>query len=144
VTVRRRARPVTRREHRCSLSIARPAQPESGAPRWPARTTALGRSPRFGVSAETICRWRKRGADARHHRSARLNEFVWCARAEERAIVCALHRPTGFPVDALTCVVSPFLPHLKRDVVCRLLKAGSLNWLPSAEKAHTPHGSIKD
>jgi hypothetical protein len=31
--------------------------------------------------------------------------------------VCALRRSTGFPLDALTFVVSHFLPHLNRGVV---------------------------
>jgi len=56
--------------------------------------------------------------------------------------VCALRRATGFPVDALTFVVSHFLPHPNRDAVYRILKADGLNRLPPAEKAHKPHGSF--
>lgn len=56
----------------------------------------------------------------------------------------ALRRSTGFPLDALTFVVSHFLPHLNRDAVYRILKAEGLNRLPPAEKARKPHGSFKD
>jgi len=58
--------------------------------------------------------------------------------------VRALRRSTGFPLDALTFVVSHFLPHLNRDAVYRILKAEGLNRLPLAEKARKPHGSFKD
>jgi hypothetical protein len=36
----------------------------------------------------------------------------WKATEEGRAIVCALRRSTGFPLDDLTFVVTYFLPHL--------------------------------
>ena len=52
-----------------------------------------------------------------------------------------LHR---LPLDALTFVVSHFLPHLNRDAVYRILKAEGLNRLPPSEKARKPHGSFKD
>jgi hypothetical protein len=70
------------------------------------------------------------------------HKLAWRASDEERAIVCALRRATGFPVDALTFVVSHFLPHPNRDAVYRILKADGLNRLPPAEKAHKPHGSF--
>ena len=66
------------------------------------------------------------------------------ASDEERAIVCALRRSTGFPLDALTFVVSHFLPHLNRDAVYRILKAEGLNWLPPSDQARKPHGTFKD
>ena len=99
---------------------------------------------RYGVSTETIRKWRKRGPDACQDRSARPHKLAWRASDEERAIVCALRRATGFPLDALTFVVSHFLPHLNRDAVYRILKAEGLNRLPPAEKARKPHGSFKD
>jgi hypothetical protein len=58
--------------------------------------------------------------------------------------VCALRRSTGSPLDALTFVVSYFLPHLNRDAVYRLLRAEGLNRLPLAEQARKPHGTFKD
>lgn len=99
---------------------------------------------RYGVSTETIRKWRKRGPDACQDRSARPHKLAWRASDEERAIVCALRRSTGFPLDALTFVVSHFLPHLNRDAVYRILKAEGLNRLPPAEKARKPHGSFKN
>ena len=72
---------------------------------------------RFGVSAETIRKWRKRGPEACQDRSARPHKLPWKATDEERAIVCALRRATGFPLDDLTFVVTHFLPPLTRDAV---------------------------
>src|SRR3954463_14185384 len=99
---------------------------------------------RYGVSSETIRKWRKRGPEACQDRSARPHKLPWRASDEERAIVCALRRSTGFPLDALTFVVSHFLPHRNRDAVYRILKAESLNRLPPPEPARKPHGTFKD
>ena len=99
---------------------------------------------RFGVSAETIRKWRKRGAADCRDRSSRPHRLPWKATEEERAVVCALRRATGFPLNDLTFVVAHFLPHLNRDAVYRILKAEGLNRLPPAEKARKPHGSFKD
>ena len=98
----------------------------------------------YGVSTETIRNWRKRGPDACQDCSASPHKLAWRASDEERAIVCALHRSTGFRLDALTFVVSHFLPHLNRDAVYRILKAEGFNRLPPVEKARKPHGSFKD
>jgi hypothetical protein len=75
---------------------------------------------RFGVSPETIRKWRKRGARDGQDHSSRPHTLPWRATAEERAIVCALRRSTGFPLDDLTFVVSHFLPHLNRDAILPL------------------------
>jgi hypothetical protein len=42
---------------------------------------------------------------------------------EERAIICAVRRSTGFALDDLTFVLRHFLPHLNRDSIYRVLKA---------------------
>jgi transposase InsO family protein len=82
---------------------------------------------RFGVSTETIRKWRQRGADDCLDRSARPHQLPWKATEEERAVVCALRRSTNFALDDLTCVVTHFLPHLNRDSIWRILKAEGLN-----------------
>jgi transposase InsO family protein len=85
---------------------------------------------RFGVSTETIRKWRQRGpADCQDH-SARPHRLPWKASEEERAIVCALRRATNFALDDLTFVVAHFLPHLNRDSVWRILRAEGLNRRP--------------
>jgi transposase InsO family protein len=71
-------------------------------------------------------------------------KLAWKASEEERAIVCALRRATGFPLDDLTFIVSHFLPHLNRDAVYRILKAEGLNRLPPSEQARKPHGAFRD
>ena len=81
---------------------------------------------RYGVSTETIRKWRKRGADACQDRSSRPHTLPWKATEEERAIVCALRRATRFPLDDLTFVVRHFLPHLNRDGIYRILRAEGL------------------
>ena len=99
---------------------------------------------RYSVSTETIRKWRKRGPDACQDRSARPHKLPWKASEEERAIVCALRRSTGFPLDDLTFVVTHFLPHLNRDAVYRILKAEGLNRLPAQSRSRKPHGAFKE
>ena len=98
----------------------------------------------YGVSTETIRKWRKRGPADCQDRSARPHKLPWKASEEERAIVCALRRATGFPLDDLTFILTHFLPHLNRDAVYRILKAEGLNRLPPAERTRKPHGPFKD
>ena len=97
---------------------------------------------RFGVSTETVRKWRKRGANDCQDHSSRPHKLPWKATEEERAIVCALRQATGFPLDDLTFVVSHFLPHLNRDAVYRILKAEGLGRLPPAHQRK--RGTFKD
>jgi len=85
---------------------------------------------RYGVSTETVRKWRKRGPAECRDRSSRPHKLPWKAGDEERAVVCALRRATGFPLDDLTFVVTHFLPHLDRDNVYRILKAEGLSRRP--------------
>src|SRR3954465_586900 len=111
--------------------IARSAEP----------TGVLAR--RYGVSTETVRKWRQRGAADCQDHSSRPHKLPWKATEEERAIVCALRRATGFPLDDLTFVVTHFLPHLNRDAVYRILKAEGLGRLPPADRARRAHGRFK-
>src|SRR3954447_15901435 len=99
---------------------------------------------RYGVSTETIRKWRKLGAADCQDHSSRPHKLPWKATQEERAIVCALRRATGFPLDDLTFVVTHFLPHLNRDAVYRILKAEGLGRLPPASRSRKPNGTFKD
>lgn len=99
---------------------------------------------RYSVSTETIRKWRRRGPDACHDRSARPHKLPWRTSDEERAIVCALRRSTGFPLNALAFVIGHFLPHLSWDAVYRILNSEGLNRLPPSEQTRKPHGSFKD
>jgi hypothetical protein len=108
----------------CSRSIRMPAPPRSHGPRSPVPPSPAARlARRYGVSAETIRKWRKRGASNCLDRSARPHHLPWKASGEERAVVCALRRSTNFALDDLTFVVTHFLPHLNRDSIWRILKA---------------------
>jgi transposase InsO family protein len=79
-----------------------------------------------------VRKWReRRGAADCRDRSSRPRTLPWKASAEERAIVRALRRATGFPLDDLTFAVTPFLPHLDRDNVYRTLKAAGLSRRPA-------------
>jgi transposase len=101
---------------------------------------------RYGVSTETIRKWRKRGAvDCLDH-SARPHRLPWKATEEERAIVCALRRATNFALDDLTFVVCHFLPHLNRDSIWRILKATGMNRRakPASERSTKGQGTFKD
>ena len=64
-------------------------------------------------------------------RSSRPHRLPWEASEEERAVVCALRRATGFPLDDLAFVVAHFLPHLDRDNVYRILRAAGLSRRPA-------------
>jgi transposase InsO family protein len=86
---------------------------------------------RYGVSTETVRKWRKRGMAECRDRSSRPHKLPWKASEEERAVVCELRRATGFPLDDLTFVVRHFLPHLDRDNVYRILKAAGLSRRPA-------------
>jgi len=99
---------------------------------------------RFGVSTETVRKWRKRGATECRDRSSRPHKPPWKASEEERAVVCALRRATGFPLDDLTFVVRHFLPHLGRDNVCRILKAAGLGRRPAPSKPESATGKFKE
>jgi transposase len=89
---------------------------------------------RLGVSAETIRKWRKRGAKDCQDHSSRPRKLPLEASKEDRAIVCALGHAPGVPLDDLTFVVTHFLPHLNRDAVYRILKAEGLGRLPPAQQ----------
>src|SRR5215208_5012416 len=93
---------------------------------------------RFSVSTETIRKWRKRGAQDCQDHSSRPHKLPWKATDEERAIVCALRRSTGFPLDDLTVIVTHFLPHFNRDAVYRILKAEGLGRLAPASRPRKP------
>src|SRR5438309_8640952 len=82
---------------------------------------------RYGVSTETVRKWRRRGVEDCLDHSARPHQLPWKATEEERAVVCALRRITNFVLDDLTFVVTHFLPHLNRDSIWRILKAEGLN-----------------
>ena len=101
---------------------------------------------RYGISAETVRKWRKRGADDCLDHSARPRRLPWKAAKEERAVVCTLRRATNFPLDDLTFVVTHFLPHLIRDSIWRILKAKGLNRRPKpvTDKPAKGQGTFRD
>jgi transposase InsO family protein len=111
--------PTARTTPAVRAEIARSAEP----------TGELAR--RFGVSTETVRKWRRRGPEDCRDRSSRPHRLPWKASEEERAVVCALRRATGFPLDELTFVITHFLPHLDRDNVYRILKAAGLSRRPA-------------
>ncbi len=96
---------------------------------------------RYGVSTETVRKWRQRGPQDCQDRSAKPHRLPWKATAEGRAIVCERRRATGFALDHLTFVVRHFLPHLNRDSVYRILKAEGLGRLPRRDPDTARKGS---
>src|SRR3954464_5173082 len=99
---------------------------------------------RYGVSTETVRKWRKRGPAECRDRSSRPHKLPWKASEEERAVVCELRRATGFPLDDLTFVVRHFLPHLDRDNVYRILKAAGLSRRPAPARPESAAGKFKE
>src|SRR3712207_1688408 len=105
------------------------------------KTSVLAR--RYGVSDETIRKWRKRGAEDCRDHSSRPKSLPWKATEEERAIVCELRRMTRFALDDLTFVITHFLPHLNRDSIWRILKSEGLNRLPAKPDTRPAKGKGK-
>lgn len=95
---------------------------------------------RYGISDETVRKWRKRGEQQCQDRSSRPKRLAWRMSEEERAIICAVRRATGFPLDDLTFVLRHFLPHLNRDSIYRVLKAEGLNRRPPKPAAQPSKG----
>src|SRR3954452_1482541 len=98
---------------------------------------------RYGVSAETIRKWRQRGVEDCFDHSARPRQLPWKATEEERAVVCALRRSTNFARDDLTFVVTHFPPHLNRDSIWRIRKAEGLNRRPPPVSSGRAKGTGK-
>ena len=82
---------------------------------------------RYGIGAETVRKWRKRGAADRPDRSARPHRLPWKATDEERTVVCALRRAANVPLDDLTFLATHVLPYLSRDSIWRVLNADGLD-----------------
>src|SRR5215210_7855357 len=101
---------------------------------------------RYGVSTETIRKWRRRGAADCLDHAARPHRLPWKATEAERAIVCTLRRVTNFALDELTFVITHFLPHLNRDSIWRILTAEGLNRRPKPVSAQPAkgQGTFKD
>jgi hypothetical protein len=95
---------------------------------------------RYGVSDETIRKWRKRGADDCRDRTSRPRQLVLKATEEERAIVCCLWQMMEFGLDDRTFVVRRFLPHLNRGGSWRILKNAGLNRRPPKEHTRPARG----
>ena len=87
----------------------------------PARVVAK----RYGISDETVRKWRKRGEQQCQDRSSRPKRLAWRMSEEERAIICAVRRATGFPLDDLTFVLRHFLPHIAVSDFVRRAKGRS-------------------
>src|SRR5215213_9017017 len=101
---------------------------------------------RYGVSTETIRKWRRRGAADCLDHAARPHHLPWKATEAEQAIVCTLRRATNFALDELTFVVTHFLPPLNRDSIWRILTAEGLNRRPKPVSAQPAkgQGTFKD
>src|SRR3954468_12360112 len=101
---------------------------------------------RYGVSTETIRKWRKRGAADCLDHAARPHQLPWKATEAERTIVGTLRRITNFALDDLTFVITHFLPHLNRDSIWRILKAEGLNRRPKPAPTQPAkgQGTFKD
>src|SRR5918911_693519 len=108
---------------------------------------------RYGVSTETVRRWRQRGVEDCWDHSARPHQLPWKATAEERAVVCALRRATNFALDDLTFVVIQFLPqgtplHMRvcvhADVVPQKLALGrpGRRWRPPPGPRHARRRTV--
>src|SRR4028119_1065734 len=85
---------------------------------------------RYGVSTETVRKWRKRGPEDCLDHSARPHRLPWKATEEERAVVCALRRATNSALSALPSVAPRSLPPRTRDSVWRILRAEGLGRRP--------------
>ncbi len=83
---------------------------------------------RYGVSAETVRKWRKRGPQDCLDRSARPRRLPWKATEEERAVVCAL-RPVALrrhhSVGSPAAMATTSMPGCRRSQSARVSAARS-------------------
>src|ERR671917_515690 len=96
---------------------------------------------RYGVSTETVRKWRRRGPQDCLDRSPTPHHLPWKATEEERAVACALRRATHFALDDLTFVATHFLPHLDRDSVRRILPRAGASAARAASRSATSASS---
>ena len=116
----------------------------------PARRAEIQRSDKpvrqlaqeFGVSEDTIRRWKRRKDTADgSHTAHRLQTTL--SRAQE-VVVVELRRTLGLPLDDLLVVTREFLnEHASRSAVHRLLKRHGLSPLPKEVKAKAPTKAFK-
>lgn len=85
---------------------------------------------RYGMRDETVRKRRRRAEQAVQDRPSRPRRIAWWMNEDERAIICAVRRATGFLLDDLSFVLRHFLPHLNRDSINPALKAEDLNRRP--------------
>src|SRR3954462_2872809 len=101
---------------------------------------------RYGVSTETIRKWRKRGAADCLNHAARPHKLAWQATEPGIPIVGPLPRITNFALDDLTFVITHSLPHLNRDSIWRILKAEGVKRRPKPAPTQPAkgQGTFKD
>src|SRR3546814_7949898 len=92
---------------------------------------------RYGISDETVRKWRKRGEQAVQDRSSRPKRLAWRMNEEERAIICAVRRATGFALDDLTFVLRHSIGRANVASIYRVLKAEGHN-RRTPNPAHPP------
>ncbi len=97
---------------------------------------------RYGISEQTVWKWRKR--DSVHDRSHTAHRLQTTLTPAQEAVAVSLRRTLLLPLDALLCVVREFLnPNVSRSGLDRCLRrhgAGNLRDLkPGAPRpTHNP------
>lgn len=86
-----------------------------------ARGSATELAKRFGVSAQTIRKWRRR--DSVHDRSHRPHRLQTCLNGSQENLVVLIRRALRLPLDDLLGVVRQFiLPEISRSALDRTLR----------------------
>ena len=82
-------------------------------------------SEKYGVSVPTICKWRKRtDFDDRSHAPTNPKQVL---SPFQQHVICEVRKITGFSVASLIDVLSPYIAHIGRGNVSRLLTRERLN-----------------
>ena len=112
--------PAVRAHRNARTSLA--ARLEIARSTEPARVLAA----RYGVSAETIRKWQRRGESDCQDHSTRPHRLPTKTGPAQRIAICALQRRLNFPLDDLAGLLAPVLPEINRYSLWRILRSEGL------------------
>lgn len=90
-------------------------------------------SQQFGVSVQTISKWRNR--ESTEDGSSRPHTIHYALSDLEKTLVCIVRTSTWMPLDDLVDTIQSMLPHARRSTVARTLRAFGISKVPEEQKA---------
>ncbi len=90
-------------------------------------------SRRFGVSVQTISKWRHR--EGTRDRSSRPHKIDYVFSDLERELIRIIRRSTWMPLDDLVETLQSQIPYARRSSVYRVLRAKGISRVPKEQRA---------